>query len=96
MAVILNLVSIDLTTPYNCEVCYVRVCLICDYALTDYDPKIEFIFQIVSTSIIQGESQDLTNECLPVVYFFLQTAGYLAFSAAALLIVFRMYVLLYV
>ncbi|KAH9956529.1 hypothetical protein BC827DRAFT_753054 [Russula dissimulans] len=43
MAVILNLVSIDLTTPYNCE--------------------IEFIFQI--------------------------TAGYLAFSAAALLIVFR-------
>jgi hypothetical protein len=50
MAMILCLIGIDVTTQYNCEVRVFRVYFICTHALIGYDPKVETVFQLVSSS----------------------------------------------
>ena len=51
VAMILCLIGIDVTTPFNCEVRVFQVCFICTHVLIGYDyPKVETIFQLVSST----------------------------------------------
>jgi len=58
MSVILGLIAIDVTTPYNCEVCHICFCLTRNCALTGNNRKIETIFQLVSNPYVRRGGSD--------------------------------------
>jgi hypothetical protein len=65
MVVMLSLFSVDRTTRYNCEVSVFHVCFICARLLIGHNPKVETVFELVSSS----SSDESGLYCLTPFFF---------------------------
>ena len=95
MAVILCLVDLDATARCDCEVRCVH-CLSHVHPRSNRPrPQAQYAFQFVSAPCLSAAIPSLRNGRLSVILlsFHFQLFPYLAFAAASLLIVLRMYVL---